>query len=509
MAASRGERVVPEHATTVGREAELPAGDGFPVQDLTGVERRLWAAYPTGSWVDLGGERPTGDAGLERTVRAEVVAALLLGACAAQSGRVPAVRLRGARITGRLNVAGGDLGCALRLRDCHLDQTPKLSNAQARRIRMTGCWMPGLRGAGLHVGGHFDLSGSVIDGEVRLMRAQLSGGLRLNGVRIANPGGWALWSGGMSVEGGTFARGADIFGGVRLVGARMGGGLFMEGTRLRNPDGDALIADNLVVEDAMECSAGFTAEGHLRLRGARIDGTLSFDQGALSGPDRALTLSHAHVEELILTPRRPIDGSVSLAYARIGVLLDDVATWPARLRLNGCTYQSLRGRGLDRRVAWVSRDPEGFRPQPYEQLAGWHLRDGNDDLARRALLAKQRAMRATRGRAGRMWGWLLDWTVGYGYRPWLAWVWLMFLVAVGTTVFGLEPPRSIRPPDERPQFQAFIYTLDLLVPFGAFGQREVWDPVGWTRWVAYMLIVAGWVLATALVAGVTRVLRPN
>ena len=43
----------------------------------------------------------------------------------------------------------------------------------------------------------------------------------------------------------------------------------------------------------------------------------------------------------------------------------------------------------------------------------------------------------------------------------------------------------------------------------AFGQREMFDPVGWTQGLAYTLIVSGWILATALIAGATRVLRPT
>jgi hypothetical protein len=42
-----------------------------------------------------------------------------------------------------------------------------------------------------------------------------------------------------------------------------------------------------------------------------------------------------------------------------------------------------------------------------------------------------------------------------------------------------------------------------------FGQRDAWNATGWTQWLGYALIVTGWGLATALIAGVTRVLRPN
>jgi len=46
-----------------------------------------------------------------------------------------------------------------------------------------------------------------------------------------------------------------------------------------------------------------------------------------------------------------------------------------------------------------------------------------------------------------------------------------------------------------------------LIPINAFGQRGAFNPLGWTQWLSYALIAAGWLLTTALFAGVTRVLR--
>lgn len=476
--------------------------------DLTPVERRLWDAYPTGTPVDLGDDRPDGTDDPGRIVRAEVIAALLLGAHDSAPGRVPAVRLSGARITGELNISGGEVGCELRLRRCTLDQTPDFSNARARQMRFGDCSMPGFDGGGLRVDGFFSLSGSEIDGEIRLTRGYISGGFRLNGAKVRNPGGYALFAGGLTVDVGAFVRESDITGGVRLTGARMTGGLFLEGTTLRDTDGYALDGENLVVEDRMECSHGFTTVGAVRLRGARVNGTLSFDDGAVSAPGRrALHLSHAQVEELILTPREPIRGEVTLGYSTIDVILDREDVWPETLRLNGLVYQTLRGEPEAKRLDWVGRDPQGFRPQPYEQLATWLRQIGREDLARRCQLVKQRARRRHLNPVSRTWGVLLDWTVGYGYRPWISGLWLVLLVAVGTVVFSVYHPHTIRQPGERPHFHAFVYTLDLMLPLETFGQRSAWDPAGWTDWLAWGLTGAGWILATALIAGVARVLR--
>jgi hypothetical protein len=488
----------------------LPQATDDRPPDLTEPERRLWAAYPTGTRVDLGAALPSGD-DPERTVRAEVIAQLLLGGCERRAGFVPAVRLRGAYITGRLDVSGGAVECELRLERCRLAEAPDFSNAETRQLRIAECRLPGFDGGGLRADGYLSLSQSVIDGEVRLPRAQLMGGFRMNGtkVTVTDPDRWALFTGGMVIEVGAFIRGAELTGGVRLVGARMNGGLFLEDSVLRNPGRLALDGQNMVVEDAAELSHGFTADGTVRLRGAKVNGTLSFHNAILRAPDRnALHASHAQIDELIFVPAEPVEGWVSLSYARIGVILDQPETWPEVLHLNGLTYDSLRGGPDEQRLSWVGRG-DRFHPQEYEQLAAWFRGSGHDDLARKAQLAKLRARRPTLPWSGRVWHRLLDWTVGYGYRPWLAAMWLGLLTAAGTVVFSIEHPRPLKPPDERPHLHALVYTLDLLIPIGTFGQRDAWEPAGWTQWLAYGLIASGWILATALIAGATRVLRPN
>jgi hypothetical protein len=489
---------------------------------LTEAERKLWNAFPTGDFVDLGPftrviGRPAGENapkdgdtwGAERTIRAKVISSLLLGARDAGTGSAPAVRVRGARITGRLAILGGTIEHELVLTGCHLDEPIQFTGSTTRTIRLTDCTFPGLSGGGMRVAGHLSLSGSNITGTVRVGRAQFESGLWLSGTRIVSDDGeWALYANSVVVDSGMHLNTAHLTGGVSLVGARLNGGLLMDDATLRNPGKEALTADSMVVEDTLRFSDGFQADGCVRLRGARINGTLEL-RGTVRSPDTryALHMSHMEARELLLKPAAPVDGVVTLAHSKVGTLSDVPETWPEKLRLNGLTYDRLRG-GFAQRIEWITRDPEGFRAQPYEQLAAWYLADGNEVLARRTQLAKLRARRQTQGLGGRMWGRLLDVTVGYGYRPWLAGMWFTLLLGIGTVVFTLNPPRPLKPA-ESPDFNAFAYTFDLLLPLSTFGQRELFDPGGWTQWLAYALIVSGWILATALVAGATRVLRPQ
>ncbi|WP_237525532.1 hypothetical protein [Streptomyces sp. SID4985] len=204
---------------------------------------------------------------------------------------------------------------------------------------------------------------------------------------------------------------------------------------------------------------------------------------------------------------------MDLRGATVTTLHDREHAWPREIRLDGFVYGALRSdkdslkEDTAYRLAWVRRNP-GYAPQPYEQLAASYRQAGHDDVARRVLLEKQRHRRRTVHPAGRVWGHLLDATVGYGYRPWLAGVWLAALSLLGTLAFSLCSPVRTKPGEGDP-FHAFVYTVDLLFPIGDLGQRGAWHWSGAAQWLSYLLIAIGWLLTTAVVAGVSRVLNRN
>ncbi len=417
--------------------------------------------------------------------------------------------MRGARITGRLELAFGRVEVPVHLDRCVLDAVPDLTGAATRTIELRRCRLPGLDGRLLEAAGDVRLADCVVDGCLMLENAGITGSLSIGGCRLVNPGARVLSGGGMAIGGGLFARrGVHTEGSVRIIGARIAGGVFFEAAQLNCPGGAGLCADE-VTTTRVVCTGGFTCHGELQLRGAQVTGEVSLHGATLLSPGKAVRARGLVAGELLLLPDR-VEGLVDLSRARIGAIRDSPASWPARLRLDGLTYEHLlpRGESVDARArcSWLDRDVEPYRPQPYEQLAEHYRRLGHDDDARRVLLAKQRRRRRTRHPVARAGGYLLDGLVGYGYRPWLAACWLAVLLAAGTAVFAARPPLALDPAHQ-PHVDAFVYTLDLLVPIGAFGLRTTFVPVGGTRWMAYLLIAAGWVLATALVAGVTRSLR--
>jgi hypothetical protein len=51
-----------------------------------------------------------------------------------------------------------------------------------------------------------------------------------------------------------------------------------------------------------------------------------------------------------------------------------------------------------------------------------------------------------------------------------------------------------------------IYTLDLLLPVVDLGQKHAFNPGGAEQWLSYLLVAAGWVLATTIAASAARII---
>ncbi|MFF7259095.1 hypothetical protein ACFZCL_02190 [Streptomyces sp. NPDC008159] len=122
------------------------------------------------------------------------------------------------------------------------------------------------------------------------------------------------------------------------------------------------------------------------------------------------------------------------------------------------------------------------------------------------LLAKQRRRRAMLPTHTRVWGYIQDATVGYGYRPLRAALWLTTLLACGALFFRARPPAPLEP-EKAPPFNAVVYTLDLLVPITAFGQDVAFASRSTGQWLAYALTAAGWILTTTVAAGISRAIN--
>jgi hypothetical protein len=138
----------------------LADDQGMTLPDLSKPERALWEAFPRGAWVDVRSGDPeqddpgsAGSWGALRTVRGEVVTALLLGACEPEPGRFPAVRLRGARIVGRIDLMGAVISHALVLEYCWFEEALRFVETTTKTVRITGSRLPAFNGARMRTEG--------------------------------------------------------------------------------------------------------------------------------------------------------------------------------------------------------------------------------------------------------------------------------------------------------------------------------------------------------------------
>ncbi|MBO1336292.1 oxidoreductase [Streptomyces sp. VRA16 Mangrove soil] len=429
--------------------------------------------------------------------------------------------LRGVHVRGALALDGAEIGRLVRFEGCRFDGPLTLEGASTLAFAVTDCELPGgFIAPTAQMGGRLDLRGSTIGGgprgAVNLIHTHIAGGLRLDRAQLSSSQGVALNAGGLAMRGGVFCEeGFVAYGQVLVPGAELPGGLWMRGARIEVPDPEeiAFNGDNLTAS-TVRLSGGFRANGRIRLRGARVDDLLTFKDAELLGHGSALMCIGARADALDLRFARPPASYVNLRNAHFGRFQDDLRTWPPAIGLDGTTYDWLepttayRREDVTNRLAWLRLSDE-YTPLPYEQLAANYRALGHDDQARRVLLQRQRRRREEQPLLGRAWGMLLDATVGYGYRPWLAGIWLALLIALGSLVFDAHTPVPNKP-GEGPPFNPVAYTVDLLVPVGGLGQSGAWH---WheagVQGLAYGLVAVGWLLTTAVVAGVTRALSRN
>jgi hypothetical protein len=60
---------------------------------------------------------------------------------------------------------------------------------------------------------------------------------------------------------------------------------------------------------------------------------------------------------------------------------------------------------------------------------------------------------------------------------------------------------------EQPDFEAAIYTLDVILPVVNLHRRDAWIAHGLVQWLALACTVVGWVLTTAVMLSLTGILK--
>ncbi|WP_447004939.1 hypothetical protein ACRAKI_36115 [Saccharothrix isguenensis] len=434
------------------------------------------------------------------------------------------VRLPNADIGGYLRLSGAVIGrqdAVADLADTTGEQRIPVA-LHADGIRVQGdLEARGAVDGGFHGDGERD-SALRAYGQVRLVDAHVRGSASLSGVQLHGPGMDVLFADRFRVGGTLFLRDLRAQGSLRLQNAEIGSTLDCSGASLlaprRRPDGTvkpSLDARVATIGKDFLCSHGFTAVGGVRIRLAEVGKMATFAGARLGGPDSDIAFNAygLTVSQLVLRlseDRIPV-GRVVLTRVSATTVMDGPGLWAATggVDVEDFTFSSISSTphvGVRTRLRWLREVQPDFAPGPYEQLAAVYRDGGEEELAQVVQLEKQHRRYSELGVAGRVWGFLQRWTVGYGYRPWLAIAWLAAFWLAGAGWFlAHEMPKLNE--DESPSWNAWLLSMDLLIPIVDLGQDGKWRFSGASQWISSTLIAVGWILASTAAAGAARVLK--
>jgi hypothetical protein len=238
-------------------------------EELSKPERLLWDAIGSGVCVDRRAldaefDDPANGAawGVERTVRAQLLIELLTTERRAGGQRVRALRLRGAHISGTLNLEALTFVCPLTLEDCYFDAPVTLDEARAVSVGLRGCHLPYVSARQLETRGDLDLD-RLRANKVDLAGAQIGGMLFLRHAELSSGHEHVLDGDRLQVRQEMDCSGLRAQGELRLLVAHIGGQLTLSGAELTNEGGRALTAYGVQVDADMFCRKRFTAHGEV------------------------------------------------------------------------------------------------------------------------------------------------------------------------------------------------------------------------------------------------------
>jgi hypothetical protein len=496
----------------------------------------------------------------DRDIRAALIRWMCVDRAAIEQIDPGGLRVLGARIVGGLNLTFVHVPFAMALERCSIGDPMRLEFVVAPTLDFEGSFTSAIRAGGMTIHGSVFMGGGFqASDEVNLENSRIEGDLNLAGGHfnhLQKQGPWTWESQYNTALNAHTVRVDDSIilccgftsdGAVLIGGSTIGADLVCFGSRISNPNNLAFMGSNIdVALNVLMLKSppfdAFRAEGEVTFFSAHIGGNL-FASGATFGGAaqqvHGLSLARASIKGALTWQNVKLENGarLDLSASTVQVLADDEASWPPQggLQLDGFSYSILVPLDARDRLRWLGLQP-GFSPQPYRQLAKVLRESGDDASAVKVLIAAADSRYQQYGLPGRLLGWFLKVTIGYGHRPLLALLWALGIVLVGwVAVFigkraGVMAPTwpENKPPDARKSYeelQPLLYSLDAFLPFVNLHQEHYWWPdatvsgecavlgrnitVGGRalRYYLWLQIVAGWLLSAIFIAGVTGLLR--
>ena len=325
----------------------------------------------------------------------------------------------------------------------------------------------GLALAGARITGNLDLSYATVDKPLTLIRCYVPDGINLlsahlQDITVRRSRTGAVFGNIATIHGdATFILGD--FGPVSFMRARIDGTLDFTGARILEAGEDSVNLVEANVAGDVLFHDGFTTDGIVYARLAKIGHDLSVHGAEFRGDgeldaERAMIDGTFYWVEVKHTAKTVLD----LEDAHAGAIWDDEASWPApgNLVINGFVYGDIAGGPSDAasRLRWIALQPPEYHPQPYRQLAKVLSEMGRDDGATHVRIAKEIAQRrfGHESLSQRAWSLMLQYTIGFGYQPLRALWWIAGFVGLGTILFGWGYRMRIITPTEEAAYREFV-----------------------------------------------------
>jgi len=152
-----------------------------------------------------------------------------------------------------------------------------------------------------------------------------------------------------------------------------------------------------------------------------------------------------------------------------------------------------------------------YTPSFYESIGAMFRRSGNTKLADQVLIEEKRQERRTLWpRPAWMGSLLLDWLIGYGKRPWRAFIGCLVIVLVGCAIFAPDIMEPQKPEDTPRVYSRFWYSLDLLLPVIRLQAANVWKPKTTATAARIYLrfhVLLGWILIPIIVGSISGLIK--
>ena len=217
-----------------------------------------------------------------------------------------------------------------------------------------------------------------------------------------------------------------------------------------------------------------------------------------------------------------ITESLDLQNVRLNLLVVNELKWPESpqaFNLRGMTFSDidLGERGLTEdtwRELLLLVNTSVYSPQTYKAISQFFRDKGYPDWAAEVELAGKRRERdeiLTPFTGVWLWSWFLDIFSGYGFRPYLAFIWSALVVVIGAFIYRRkEDMIPVDQAEAKVEYNPIWYSFALFLPYIDLGIQGKWEPTHerkWARYYKYVHLLLGWILMPIALLAFGGVLR--